>query len=122
MIEKATYDKPHTFEEAKQFLAQGNYIDYEVLIPREGYPHGLHGALMTSESWLEDVANGSLIDYDGMGNELDENGNILGTVPAEWEGEPRKSRLLKVGDPGHISPSQAARIRPETRYILWYNR
>lgn len=115
MIEKVEYPKFHTFEEGVQFLQQGEWIDYEVKIG------GHTGALMTRESWLEEV-DGCFTDDDGMGNEIDEHGNILGTVPAQWEGEPRKSKLLKVGEPGWIYPSQAARIRPETKYILWYNK
>jgi hypothetical protein len=102
MIEKSTYEKPHTFEEAKQYLAEGHHIDYEVRVNRH------LGALMTRETWLESVAHRSFIDYDGMGDEVDENGNILGS------GEP--------GKPGWIYPSQAAQIRPDTKYILWYNR
>lgn len=112
-------DKPHTFEEAVAYLndeSRPTSIDYEVVIA------GHQGALMTRETWLEAVAQKSFIDYDGMGNEIDENGNVLGTKPAQWEGEPRKSRLIAVGEHGHIYPSQAARIRPETKYILWYNR
>ena len=110
------WENPHTFEEAVAFLRAGNHIDYEVKVD------GHQGALMTREEWLEAVEQGSFIDYDGMGNELDENGKVLGTSPATWEGEPRKSKLLAVGENGWIYPSQAARIRPETKYILWYNR
>jgi hypothetical protein len=109
------WENPHSFEEGVEYLKE-NGIDYEVSVG------GHQGALMTRETWLADVANHSFIDYDGMGNELDENGNILGVVPAVWEGEPRKSKLLKIGEHGHIYPSQASRIRPETKYILWYNR
>jgi hypothetical protein len=57
-----------------------------------------------------------------MGNEIDADGNVLGAVVAVWEGEPRKSKLITPGEPGWIYPSQATRIRPETKYILWYNR
>ncbi len=113
------WENPHTFTEAVAYLTaedRPTSIDYEVEID------GRQGALMTREVWLEAVADHSFIDYDGMGNEIDEHGNVLGVVPHVWEGEPRKSELLKVGDPGHIYPSQAARIRPETKYILWYNR
>lgn len=109
-------DTPHTFQEAVAYLSAGNHIDYEVEIG------GHQGALMTRETWLESVKDKSFIDYDGMGNEIDENGSILGTSPAVWEGEPRKSKLIKIGEHGHIYPSQAGRIRPETKYILWYNR
>ena len=116
MIEKVEYPKFHTFDEAKQFLAQGEWIDYEVKIGRHD------GALLTRENWLEAVADHSFMDGDGMGNEIDENGNVLGTTPSVWEGEPRKSKLITVGDPGWIYPSQAAKIRPETKYILWYNK
>ena len=112
-------DNPHTFAEAVAYLSdetRPTNIDYEVKI-------GDHqGALMTREVWLKAVESKSFIDYDGMGNEIDENGNVLGATPAKWEGEPRKSKLLAVGEPGWIYPSQAARIRPETKYILWYNR
>jgi hypothetical protein len=101
MIEKVEYPNFHTFAEGVQYLAQGNFIDYEVKI-------GQHtGALMTREEWLQAVESHSFIDYDGMGNEVDENGNILGVTP---------------GDPGWIKPSRALTIRPETKYILWYNR
>jgi hypothetical protein len=116
MIEKVEYPQFHTFEEGKQFLAQGEWIDYEVKIA------GHQGALLTRENWLEAVADHSFMNDDGMGNEIDENGNILGTVASVWEGEPRKSKLITPGEPGWIYPSQAARIHPETKYILWYNK
>lgn len=96
-----TFEPEHTFEEAVEYLRAGNHIDYEVRIA------GHLGALMTCEEWLEAVGNKSFIDYDGMGNEIDEQGNVLGAT---------------TGDPGWIKPSQASRIRPETKYILWYNR
>lgn len=109
----------HTFAEAVFYLSQpDNWIDYEVSIGVGGHS----GALMTRETWLESVADHSFIDYDGMGNEIDENGNVLGAVAAVWEGEPRKSKLITPGEPGWIYPSQAGRIRPETKYILWYNK
>lgn len=100
MIEESTCETPHTFEEAKQYLAQGNSIDYDVVIGRH------RGALMTRETWLECVANKSFIDYDGMGNELTD------------------TDFLGVGEKAHgwIYPSESGRIRPETKYILWYNR
>jgi len=101
-MRQSTYLHPHTFEEAKQWLAEpGNHIDYEVKVGRHS------GALMTRETWLESVADRSFIDYDGMGNEIDVNGNVLGEAP---------------GNPAWIKPSEAADIRPETAYILWYNR
>jgi len=112
-------DQPHTFEQAVAYLSSTDsptYIDYEVAIG------GHQGALMTRETWLEAVEDHSFIDYDGMGNEIDENGNVLGATASVWEGEPRQSKLISVGDPGWIKPSQALRIRPETKYVLWYNR
>ena len=112
-------DQPHTFEQAVAYLSSTDsptYIDYEVEVG------GHQGALMSRETWLEAVKDHSFVDYDGMGNELDENGNILGVVLSVWEGEPLKSELISVGNPGYIYPSQAARIRPETKYVLWYNR
>jgi hypothetical protein len=105
-------DNPHTFDEAVEFLRAGNHIDYEVKIGRH------QGALMTRDEWLESVREHSFIDYDGMGNEIDAEGNILGTEPSVWEGK----ILVKQGNPGWIKPSQASRIRPDTAYILWYNR
>jgi hypothetical protein len=115
MIEKATDEKPHTFAEAVQWLAQDpkNYIDYEVKIGRH------NGALMTRETWLEDVASGGFIDYDGMGNEVDGNGNILGETAPVFD---ENRILLQEGKHGWISPSTAGAIRPETKYILWYNK
>jgi hypothetical protein len=112
-------DKPHTFAEAVTYLTaedRPTNIDYEVEIA------GHHGALMTREVWLEAVEQKSFIDYDGMGNEIDEQGNMLGRVAAVWSGEPGKSALQKMGDPAYIYPSTASKIRPETKYILWYNR
>jgi hypothetical protein len=99
MIGQSTYENPHTFEQAKQWLVEnpGQY-DYEVKIGRHS------GALMTRETWLESVADKSFIDYDGMGDEVDENG-IISNVGGDW-----------------IRPSEASRIRPETKFILWYNR
>jgi hypothetical protein len=115
MIEKSTDEKPHTFEEAAQWLAQDaeNYIDYEVKLGRHS------GALMTRETWLESVADHSFIDYDGMGNEVDENGNVLGESSAVFD---EHRILIQEGKHGWIYPSTADTIRPETKYILWYNR
>ena len=112
MIKEATYEKPHTFEEAKQYLAEGHYIDYYVKILTHD------GALMTREEWLDSVESASFIDYDGMGNEIAEDGTVLGVVPPTMEGK----LVTANGDPGWIKPSEAGRIRPDTKYILWYNR
>jgi hypothetical protein len=101
VIAESTYKKLHTFGEAKHYLAEGHPIDYEVRVC------GHNGALMTREEWLDAVRSNSFIDYDGMGNELAEDGTILGAEP---------------GKHGWIKPSEASRIRPETKYILWYNR
>lgn len=62
-MRQSTYNHPHTFEEAKQYLAEGGSIDYEVK------HQGHNGALMTVFGWLEDVKDGSFIDYDGMGHQ-----------------------------------------------------
>lgn len=103
MIEKAEYPNFHTFAEAVEYLSQGNWIDYEVKI-------GDHqGALMTREEWLDSVESQSFIDYDDMGNEIAEDGTVLGDEP-----EKRTTDWIK--------PSEAKRLRPETKYILWYNR
>jgi len=102
-------DNPHTFEEAVAYLRAGNHIDYEVKITEQGEGRlSTHqGALMTRETWLEAVKDHSFIDYDGMGNEIAEDGALL------------KSEINVTG---WLKPSQAATIRPETKYILWYNR
>jgi len=97
MIE-AEWDNPHTFEEAVQWLRDGNWIDYEVSV------EGRQGALMTRDAWVEAVENGSFIDYDGYGSMLTEQGKFIG---------------------GNIRPSSAAARLveyPKTAYILWYNR
>jgi len=103
-------DKPHTFAEAVEYLRAGNHIDYEVKIsaqPTNGKVYEHQGALMTRETWLESVADHSFIDYDGMGNEIAEDGTVL-------------MGILHAA--GWIKPSQADKIQPETKYILWYNR
>jgi hypothetical protein len=102
-------DNPHTFEEALAEL-KTQAIDYEVKIAEEvnGKIHEHQGALMTRETWLEAVKDHSFIDYDGMGNEVSEDGKIL-----------RSEHNLPYG---WLKPSQADKIRPETRFILWYNR
>jgi hypothetical protein len=114
MIEKSTFENPHTFEQATQWLAENpGMYDYEVKIGRH------HGALMTRETWLESVTDHGFIDYDGMGNEVDENGNLLGVADPIFEGN---RILVQEGKHGWIKPSEASRILPETKYILWYNR
>lgn len=102
MMRQSTYEHPHTFEEAKQWLDEnpGQY-DYEVKIGNHS------GALMSRETYLASVADHSLMDYDGMGNQVSEDGNVLGSKP---------------GDPGWIKPSGAANLLPETKYVLWYNK
>lgn len=95
-------EKTLSFEDARQELAAGRPC-FSVRVARH------HGALITREQWLDDVAGGGFIDYDGWGNELSESGEILGVGD-------------NPEDTGWISPSEAARILPETKYILWYNR
>lgn len=93
-MKTATWQHPHTFEEGKQFLTEGNHIDYEV--KHEGH----HGALMTREGWLESVEDHGIIDYDGFGDQVTQEGRLI----------------------GRIRPSAAKEILAETAYILWYNR
>jgi hypothetical protein len=97
------WENPHTFEEAVAFLkaSETEAIDYEVKID------GHQGALITRDVWLEAVKNHSFIDYDGMANEVSADGKILNTDSHAC---------------GWLKPSQADKIRPETAYILWYNR
>lgn len=115
MVKQGSWSQPHDFATAVQFLAEGNHIDYEVMIG------GHHGALLTRDAWLEDI-DSMFTDDDGMGNEVDKDGNILGVRPHRFEGEGKARRIVEVGDPGYIYPSQAGRLRPETAYILWYNK
>lgn len=88
-------EKEHTFAEALQHLAAGHEIDFDVRI------EGHHGALMTRQEWLDDVAAGGFIDYDGWGNQVNAAGAIVGPT---------------------ISPSRADTLRDDCAYILWYNR
>lgn len=113
-ISQSTYEHPHSFEEAKQYLTQPDcFIDYEVKFTAERpMPNGtglftFQGALMTRDSWLEQVADHSFIDYDGMGHQFTEDGKLipLKDVLGSW-----------------IKPSQAGQIDPKCAYILWYNR
>ena len=64
-------------------------------------PNFINGDLLTVEEWLEAVAQHYFIDYDGFGDQLDINKQIIGK---------------------HIYPSQAKELLPDTKYILWYNR
>ena len=100
MIEKVEYPEFHTFAEGVQYLEQGNYIDYEVKIDKHS------GALLTRASWLDAVHDGTFMDYDGMGDQVDSAGNIIKTS--------------KFG--GWIHPSEANELVPECAYILWYNK
>ena len=91
-------EKPHTFEEAVQWLREGNWIDYEVSV------NGSQGALITRDAWVEAVEDRASIDYDGHGNMLTKEGKFIG---------------------GNIRPSSAAATLlqyPTTAYILWYNK
>ncbi len=62
-MNEATMEKPHTFDEGKQYLAEGHGIDYEVSVLAGDGKYHSHGALMTRDSWVEDVENGLFIDY-----------------------------------------------------------
>ena len=100
MIEAVSYPDFHTFAEAVQYLAQDNFIDYEVKIVN---PDGEHtGALMTRDSWLESVQDCDFMDEDGMGDQIDKDGNIM--------------------EAGWIKPSKASELLPDAKYILWYNK
>lgn len=107
MIEKVEYPEFHTFAQAVEFLSQGEHIDYEVRIPRSNRK-SVHstGALMTRESWLKDVASHFFTNYDGMGSQIDKDGNIIETEAfGSW-----------------IYPSEVSKLVPECAYILWYNK
>jgi len=93
-MREATWDHPHTFEQGVEFL-QEHSIDYEVAIA------GHHGALMTKESWLDDVTRGMLVDYDGYGSQVTSGGLLT----------------------ERIHPSAADTLmRDDTSYILWFNK
>jgi len=97
-MNEATMENPHSFEEAVQWLREGNWIDYEVSV------NGSQGALMTRDAWVEAVEDRAFIDYDGYGSMLTKEGKFIG---------------------GKIHPSAAVATLlqyPETAYILWYNR
>ncbi len=100
-MNEATMEKPHTFDEGKQYLAEGHGIDYEVAVQAEDKKYLSQGALMTREAWLAAVKDGSFIDYDGYGDQLTAEGKFIGA---------------------NVSPSRAFMVLPETAYILWYNR
>ena len=87
------------FKEAARLLSIGGMI-HDVRIGNR------LGTLMTRELWLDCVADGGFIDYDGMGDQVNADGEIIGNEEgSNW-----------------IHPSNAADILPETAFILWYNR
>ena len=88
----------HTFEQAVMYLRDNHWIDYDVVVENH------EGALMKRDTWLAAVKDHNFIDYDGMGSQVNEKGEILEN-PGYW-----------------IHPSTANTILPETAYILWYNR
>lgn len=114
-MRQSTYQNPHTFEEAKQWLAEPeNWIDYEVKFEAEA-PDAMgvvkrrefDGALMTRQAWIESVADHTFMDYDGMGHQFTEDGKLI-PLPEAFG--------------GWIKPSQALRLDPACAYILWYNK
>jgi len=76
---------------------------------------GYSGHLIPLGEWKECCDGGGFIDYDGYGNAVDENYNIIEISDSlDYEGN-------------HIFPSDytnlgGAKIPLETKYILWYNR
>lgn len=94
-MNRATFNRPHSFDQAVQYLTEGHPLDYEVKV-------GDHkGALMTREVWLEEVKTFGFIDDDGHGSQLTKKGKIVG---------------------GNCRPSAADELLKTTAYILWYNK
>jgi hypothetical protein len=116
-VRQSTYSKPHTFEEAKQWLAEpenhGAY-DYEVKFRAEA-PNAkgelaervFNGTLMTKQTWVESVGDYTFMDDDGMGHQVTEDGKVI---------------MLEGSFGGWIRPSQALRLDPKCAYVLWYNK
>jgi hypothetical protein len=87
-----TVDKDN-WEEIKT-LAHLHGILYEVEIGKS------EGALIPIGEWLESVACGAFIDYDGIGDLVNTHGKLI----------------------GRTRPSDAKTVPTEASYILWYNR
>lgn len=84
--------RPVTFAKAIQTL--GDSINYDVKIGDS------EGALMSRAAWLESVESGMFIDYDGFGDQVTAEGQII----------------------GRTRPSAAKHLLDATAYILWYNK
>lgn len=96
MIEQSTYEKPHSFAEAVQWLVENdNGLDYEVVID------GSSGALMSRATYIECVKDHSLMNDDGFGEQVNAEGHLFGP----W-----------------IYPSQVADLSPDCVYVHWYNK
>ncbi len=69
--------------------------------------------ILTVAEWLDDVADGMFIDYDGYGEAIVWDGvsedYVIITRGPEW------------GD-SHIYPSEKDKVPPEATHINWYNR
>lgn len=88
------------FPAAKEALAGGVNICYEVHLKLGRGDGWSQGALMTAETYKACVKEGSFIDYDGYGDMLDADGKDL----------------------GRTRPSAIKRFKAECVYVLWYNR
>lgn len=80
------------WEETKQAVDTGN-ADWD--LRNLGW-----GDLFTIEEYNEMVNSTMLIDYDGFGKAIDNNGDIL----------------------GEVKPSSIDQLPEGTKYVLWYNR
>lgn len=105
-----------TIELAEQWIKDNHKPAYNFDRPWVDHKiDGHSGHLIPLQEWKECCDDGGFIDYDGYGNAVDENYNIIQIADTlDYEGN-------------HIWPSDytqldGAKIPVDTKYILWYNR
>lgn len=86
-----------SYESASEWIKSHysrSWIDCEI--------DGHQGHFLDFDAWVEDVKNGSFIDYDGYGDLLDKDYNFLNKTyyPSKYKGKTPKN----------------------AKYILWYNK
>jgi len=105
-----------TIEDAENWIRENHKSEYSFDRPLIDHKiHGYIGHMMKLDEWKECCDDGGFIDYDGCGNAVDENYNIIQiTDTLDYEGN-------------HIWPSDytergGKKIPIDTKYILWYNK
>jgi hypothetical protein len=106
-----------TIEEAEEYIRE-NFIPQREM-DQPWIDHKLDkwasGHLMSLESWKENCDFGGFIDYDGYGNAVDENYNIIEMSDSlDFEGNNIR--------PSDYTDRGGKNIPANTKYILWYNR